>query len=1071
MIGDVIMVNNFSDDFEFNEDLSELDEDDVTETNSLSESFYIPLGKPKSVKRFPLAFTIPDDLPTVLVEGYTLAWTKVALGNLAAIQKGNRTDGQKNVKNLPYASLRGLLEVGLKNLARLDSHSGLSPFALNSKITSEPEPFAYLVDDSLEAIKKSLQTILDNWITNFLRPYAKREQIPEEILDRLEELGENEEIFQIIPFKYQALPWPWSEQTGTTNPDTRKSKYLYRVLADHVVRQIAGKEIFHSLGPMKRIISSGGGLTSGVAELITKPISITDKPEKGTFSLVVRLEVITYPSLHQPLLKIDVSKRRWISQLKSPEFDRNDISGFVFSQDHPDRAFSYRVVCKKDDNKNWQWTTDKDFEALRRELRLKAQTFGGQDIALGKANDNNNTVVLTYRNGLQDGAKEYGIKAGVPETDKLEAFEAIANILEPIGLRPFEKYLLVKSRHGKPDDTASRMINLPTLLGACLEAIETNCSLKFTSKYLKKFDNIQLNSLLCKHFDISLENIYQGRKSLQFGNSESQEQTEKLVAMIRANQEALRRLYPNERLLLIIFYENELQTEMKLLEAIIRVLWGETIEFLVTRLPANTHGPRVALPGKELKANERSECRREAWQPIVEQLAVREQRTFCLIMAREFYPDPKGQNNSKHDDRVNKPSTRQALAAMAGSCVQFVLPIEKTQATKLFKLEDFFHRVQAALKDLLSAHSGRIDGVQEKVDKYLKDIPREARPKEILAITIVRKQRGRVRGPIKDTFLAVAMRLKVDTGKCELCCAYDKGNTLAISPWSSFSDAIAFIAQLSPVKLGDKNEVRKTRFMEFVKQIISNSVEEGAQPLVMIDSSNCVQLWSWLADIRINANEINFEQMYQWMEQEWQGARIVRIRQDLAPGIIDQKERLLAETSLEDTRSKEELKKLPSILKLPSASDARGLFRLTATNQTGCVAYLSVGRKTLHQYTRGQSCYRPMQINTPVTLKKDDGSREKVLNQAGLEVHQVSEKPPFLDQWPTPNPLEIVVTLRQPQDDPDCIASLVESLRYSFGHYSEWTVLPAPLFFERVVRDYISEFAIKDEDTEGEADF
>jgi hypothetical protein len=60
---------------------------------------------------------------------------------------------------------------------------------------------------------------------------------------------------------------------------------------------------------------------------------------------------------------------------------------------------------------------------------------------------------------------------------------------------------------------------------------------------------------------------------------------------------------------------------MKLLEAIIRVLWGETIEFLVTHLPANTHGPRVALPGKELKAKERSECRREAWQPIVEQLA------------------------------------------------------------------------------------------------------------------------------------------------------------------------------------------------------------------------------------------------------------------------------------------------------------------------------------------------------------------------------------------------------------------------------------------------------------------
>jgi hypothetical protein len=42
------------------------------------------------------------------------------------------------------------------------------------------------------------------------------------ILDRLEELGENEEILNITPFKYQALPWRWSEQTGTTNPDTKK---------------------------------------------------------------------------------------------------------------------------------------------------------------------------------------------------------------------------------------------------------------------------------------------------------------------------------------------------------------------------------------------------------------------------------------------------------------------------------------------------------------------------------------------------------------------------------------------------------------------------------------------------------------------------------------------------------------------------------------------------------------------------------------------------------------------------------------------------------------------------------
>ena len=310
------------------------------------------------------------------------------------------------------------------------------------------------------------------------------------------------------------------------------------------------------------------------------------------------------------------------------------------------------------------------------------------------------------------------------------------------------------------------------------------------------------------------------------------------------------------------------------------------------------------------------------------------------------------------------------------------------------------------------------------------------------------------------------MRLKVDTGKCELCCAYEKGNALAISPWSSFSDAIAFIAQLSPVKLGDKNKVRQTRFMEFVKQIISNSVEEGAQPLVIIDSSNCVQMWPWLADTRMDANQINLGQQYQWMQQEWQGARIIRIRQDLAPGIIEKKARQLAETSLQDTRSLEELKKLPPSREIPSASSSTGLFRLTPkkteTNQTGCVAYLSVGKRMPHQYSRGQSCYRSTLINTPA--EKADGSKDKLYNNADLPVHQIATRSPFLGQWPTPNPLEIVVTLRQPGDNTDSFALLIESLRYSFGHYRDWTTLPAPLFFERVVRDYISEFAIEDED-------
>ncbi|MEG4319360.1 MULTISPECIES: RNaseH domain-containing protein [unclassified Microcoleus] len=1040
------------------------DDDEKNEATVVSETFYIPLGKPKSLQEIPLAFTVPDNIAPVTVKGLTLAWTKPALRELSAIQKAT-CKGDSTSKNLPYASLRGLLEVGLNDVARIHYNLGLSEFDLNPKNVTEPHPFFYINGDNKEDISKALRPIINEWLAGFIRPFAEQEDVPSEVTERLEDLYDRGELLTINTLESQVLPWKWDKDTGTTLGKT----YDFQVLVDYVARAIAGKEIFQGLGTMKRVISSGGSFTTGMAELITNPIALPDCT--GKFSLVVRLEVVTYPALHQPLLKIDVSKRRWFSQLKPAGYKLGNISGFVFSDDYGDRAFSYKVFCQsekqdknqQEKNKNWLWVIDKDFEALRRKLKLPIKTVDGQNIdgskiALGKASTDRCQVMLTYRNGLQEG--QHGIDAGVPEIDKLEAFEKIAEIIKPIGFKPFDNYSVVPFKRGEgynQDDTASRMINLPTLLGAALEMLTKREVSDLTPKYLESFKDDELNSLLNQHLSIGFEKIWGGIKAFKC-SSELPCQVKELKAMIQANQEAMLRLYPNEKLLLVIFYEEHLQTELKLLQAMIGVLWGGAIELIVNRLPKETHGPKELLPGANLKAKERSLKRIEAWETIVKQLPLRKQRTFCLVMAREWYSE-------KHDDRVNKPSSRQALANIAGSCVQFLLPIEKTKEQQLLKLDNFCHRVQAALKDLLSAHSGRIDDVKEKVDKWLKDSPVEARPKEIIGITIVRKQKGRTRGSIEQTFLPVAMRLKVETGECELCCAYERGNILQISSWSKFSDAIAFISQISPVKLADTKKVRQTRFMEFIKQIIGTSVEEGNQPLVMIDSSNCVQLWPWLADARMNANQINLGQQSERMQDAWQGARLIRIRQDLAPGIIEKKVRELAETFWEDTRTKEEL---TSTLEIPSASSTMKLFRLNETNQTDCVAYLSVGRKTLHQKLRGQSCYRQRKIN--VAAKKPDGSKGEVLNKAGLKVNQIASKPPFVGQWPTPNPLEIVVTLRQPKDDPDRLAALVESLRYSFGHYSDWSSLPAPLFFERVVRDYISEFAMEAEESLPEAD-
>ncbi|MCF4970098.1 RNaseH domain-containing protein [Nostoc sp. CMAA1605] len=1062
------MINDFDNEIELEEDLLAEEEDEETEGDFVSDTLYIQ-QRFKSIAKFPLAFSVPDKLPPIIVEGCNITWTKPALQCFGEIQQG------ANVKNIPYGSLRNFLQVVLKDATRIEPEIGLSKSAFyHANKGDDPEPFVYLNGGNEEEINTMLRSIIDDWLINYLKPFVEKEDISIGIIERLEDLQKTGELIKVSAFKSQVLPWAWNKETDTTQA---KDKYAYRMLADYVARQIAGQVIFPGLKPMKRVIFSNGTFTSSIAELITDPISLDNK--KGKFSFVVKLEVITYPSLHQPLLKVDVSKRRWLTQLKAPKYDRRDISGFIFSQEYPDRAFSYQVKCERDkkgkngktnkeEQVKWVWRTDQDFEILRRKLNLGSSS-DGQEIARGLASTNSCDVLLTYRNGLQDNSEEdeetfeaYGIETGVPERDKLDAFEAIAEILQPLGMQVFNKYSLVKPSHDlKKTKEATRMINLPTLLGGVLEALETDTNLEFTPKYLDQLNDKQIDDLLNKHFGIRLEGIDWGRKALQF-KGRTLNQTAEFKALIQANQTAIQRLYPNERPLLFIFYEAHLKTEAKLLQKVTQLLWGDTLDVKINLLPKDTHGSRESLSGKELNAKERSNKRIKAWESTAQQIKKLNQLTFCLIMARQFYPNPNGQNNVKPDDKVNKPSTRKALA-MAGAGVQFLLPIEKTRKANHLKLTDFFHRMQSALKDLIFAHSGRIDGVKEKVDKYLQKISPEARPKEIISITIERKQQGRVRGTIENTLLPMAMRLNVDTGKCEFCCGYEKGNSLETSPWESFANARAFIAELTPIKLGNYKKVCQTRFMKFVKQIISESVEAGKQPLLMIDSTNCAQLWSWLKDVEINANQISLNSD-QDMQVNWQGARIIRIRQGFTPGIIEKKVRHIIETSVEDTRTKEELKNLLPDKEIPSASSATGLFRLSATNKTGCVAYLSVARELPHQYTRGQSCYR----STDTLIKKTDDSKKSVCNKAKLEVSQLTKKAPFAGRWPTPNPLEIVVTLRQPEDNPDDLAALVESLRYGFGHYSDWTALPAPLFFERVVRDYISDFTIEDDESESE---
>ncbi|MBS9393606.1 MAG: DUF3962 domain-containing protein [Dolichospermum sp. LBC05a] len=900
---------------------------------------YVYMGQ-KSIDSLFLALTIPDNIEPVKIYGYTISWTLEALAKFELI----KTSIKDKNKNLPYASLTGLLQIAFDNLVYLHSDITLKNTKINNK---QPESFAYLNQGNYDSIKRQIRTVMNDWITHYLQPYVKNNKSDSKLVDELFLLWEQDHLINISDkIEYQLLPWKCSK-TGTTTPNplenSNRNNYAYKDLVEYIARQIAGKEIFENCGTMKRIISEH---SSGQAKLMTDPISL--EGEEGKYSLVITLEIITFPSVHQPVLRIDVSKRRWIYDLTKARYGLGNIKGYIFSEQYNDRVFQYKLICQKNQDRKYSWNIDQDFEPLRRKFALPLTVNSGEDIALGRASTPENKVMLTFKNGLQ---KTYDIQDGVPEIDKLKAYRAISQFLEPIGFIPFDSYEEIDVKHpDQPDE-----VNNVTLLITMLKTLENHLTSNTYEDFLQ-LSRSGKNDIFKKHFGISLDNIDIDveEKLIEYNTKTTKDRhktkliikyIQEMQQTIQTNNEALQRLYPDESLQLIIFYQDDLEKDLNFVKNIAQIIWGGKVEIKSTRLPENVHGCRGNLPGKQLKEKERSKLRIEEWKKITEQLNNLDQRTFCLILAKEWY-------GKDHDDIINKPSTRQALASLAGSAVQFLLPIEITKKG-LFKLEDYFYRVQSALKDLLSAHSGRIDKIQEKVNTYLKNISPEKRPKEIIGVTIVRKQRGRVRGHLEQTYLLIATRLNVETGICELRCAYDQNNNLETSQWDKFADGIAFVSQISPVKLASEQskkknkDIDKIRFADLLKTIISESVNNGNNPVVMIDSSNCSKLCGWLADVRITTCNINLNQQYQHMEDNWKGARIIRIRQDLAPGFIEEKVRQYAETTLEDNRQKEEL---TFDYEIPSAtSPPKRLFRLTAISETGCVTYLSIGNKTLHQ--------------------------------------------------------------------------------------------------------------------------
>ena len=951
---------------------------------------YVSLGKTpeKLVKHVPLAFTISEDTPMLEHASISVGWTSEGFDAFMELRKA--LGGKDKQRNLPHRALIALLEMYVPQITRLERGArlwGQKPYG------SDIAQFAW-TDASFEEVKKGVMVAVREWVSNYVMPLVKKDAEVKEALERVRDQFNTGKLFAIKSEKHQLYPWS-QFGNGTTKPPDWEG---YTVLVDFLARSLEGKVVFEGLPPLRRVVGRPGFGTGNQAELLTEPIkNVAGEP----FSLRLSLKVVSIPGVHQPVVLMDVGKRRWVRHLDAEPFGRTTISGYAFPADHP---LSVRFSLEAENRK---YELGEDYYTIQRRYRLKGG-LDGPAVAVGDANNEHCDLYVNYRNGYG----QHSVKAGVPELDKIEAFEKVEEILAPLGFQTWKSLEEIK--------TENRSSGKSGLINA---------------KVLKQKFGLSRNG--------------------------KDDPTEEMLNVVRdvvaLNKEAFEHHHAKKPML-IIAYDEMCREDAELAGATARYLMGGDLKVEYANLPHDVHGPRYELPADgERNARKRAQTRLEAWRPLAEplrKLAEKEEVLGCLVIAPKRY-----EINGKRrmDDSVNKPAGRKAIASIARVPVQYLLPADGD-------LDGFLIRAQYAWRDLAWAHRGRIDGVAEKVHRLL---PIEDAPGEIISITVVQRNDKRVGW--KGSLIPVAFKLDVEEGRCFMRFAYEEEQSeFRITDWEPVQESLSRVAKLSPLTIGlaDKSgktrELRRQRFQRFCEALISEACETGSRPLVLMHSTHSASYWKWLTDTGVDPLNVDFDKGGTALQQIWNesGVRIVRVREGNSPQIILDKEELLASIEKDDPRKKKEIEPNKTT-RVPTSPDGGKLYRVESSSFP---TYITIGGKQRPKLKRGRSCYRDSEfLDTRGTAEESYENTEGGLKLQPLGVYEATT-----GQWPTPNPLELIVAFKQENDDPDAIAELVEGLRFGYGHYGEWSSLPAPLFFERVVRDYIAEFENEEEIEEGD---
>ncbi|MHB8254301.1 MAG: RNaseH domain-containing protein [Acidiferrobacter sp.] len=471
--------------------------------------------------------------------------------------------------------------------------------------------------------------------------------------------------------------------------------------------------------------------------------------------------------------------------------------------------------------------------------------------------------------------------------------------------------------------------------------------------------------------------------------------------------------------------------EQELIRKSVEVLFGDSVVVKTEVLPGHTHGLRENLPESGACAKIRFDTRVQAWKPAAEAVALQDGPRFALICASD-------REGRKAEDAVNYYAGMHAMCSIAKANVHHMLPVSGPDPDRA--KQSFIHRLQSALLDVFFAHSGIVFGVEDFLVKCFNDSP----PKAVYGIQAVRSRARAFSGESDVTFVVVT-RLLAQTGITEVQFCFPAGAQNRRSRWYSLNEGLRWLGSQRHLT-GRGERWLKDAFKGIAKETLVGIAAEDPRAVVLIDWDNLKGLWPGIRDGDLGANtHPNLDTLD--LATAFPTLSLVRVRRSFDSMSLRGMSRTTFDGWREGVTRESTGERLSA--EYPTTTKALVEIRLPGISPSAqCGHFISsMGYSKTSQVKRGFSCYRSMPRMSAIKDIVPTGEKARVFERVMLE--------PANRDAAVPAPLEITVMSTPPDVAPCDIAVTVMGLRLGYAHYSDWTALPAPLFFKRKIEDYI----------------